>query len=261
MPSSICGCILLKPSTISDPLNTTSALAYTKLISPFFNTAVALLSQISIIVTVMFIDLQDFTKISENTDPEALIDWLNTYMGAMARLVMEHGGMVDDYIGDGLKANFGVPFRSASEVVLRRDALSAVNCALAMGTELKRLNEIWRAQNLPTAAMRVGIVTGPVVAGSVGNERRLKYTTIGDTVNIASRLENYGKEAEKLNDTNNFCRILIDENTLSFVGREFIVQKVGQLDLKGKSKKVTAYRVIGKNTGSTPGDIHKEMEV
>jgi len=121
-------------------------------------------------------------------DPQALIDWLNTYHEAMAQLVMKHGGIVDEYSGDGLKADFGVPVPRTTEAEISQDAVNAVNCALAMKREIKRLNASWQERNLPTVNMRVGIFTGPVVAGSLGSTQRLKYTTIGNTVNIASRL-------------------------------------------------------------------------
>ena len=146
------------------------------------------------IVTVMFTDLQGFTSVSEQLDPQVLMDWLNTYMDAIARTVMDHGGVVDDYFGDGVKVNFGVPVPRTSEEEIRQDALHAVRCALALEREMARINENMKARGLPNLRMRVGIYTGPVVAGTLGSAERMKYTTLGDTVNTAARLESYDKD-------------------------------------------------------------------
>ncbi|HEU4345453.1 MAG TPA: adenylate/guanylate cyclase domain-containing protein [Candidatus Binatia bacterium] len=197
-------------------------------------------------VTVLFTDLRGFTSVSEKMDPQALLDWLNVYMEAMAQLVMEHGGVVDNYIGDSIKADFGVPLPRTGEAEISRDAVSAVNCALAMERELKRLNAVWQQQNLPTVEMRVGIFTGPVVAGSLGSAQRLKYTTVGDTVNIASRLESFDKDLVDRDLADSPCRILIGETTLQYLDHQFLTKRVGEANLKGKDEKVTIYRVIGR---------------
>lgn len=199
-----------------------------------------------LISTVLFTDLEGFTTLSEKMDPQALIDWLNTYLESMAQLVMGHGGIVDEYAGDGLKADFGVPLPRTTETEISQDAVNAVNCALAMEKELKRLNTFWQERNLPTVNMRVGIFTGPVVAGSLGSTQRLKYTTIGDTVNIASRLERFGKDLIGYDFTNSPCHIVIGESTLRYLSNHFRTEKVGEVILKGKVEKITAYYLIGR---------------
>jgi adenylate cyclase len=88
--------------------------------------------------------------VSEEMDPQALLDWLNVYMEAMAQLVMDHGSVVDNYIGNSTKADFGVPVPRTDEAAISRDAVAAVDWALAMERELKRLNAVWQQQNLPT---------------------------------------------------------------------------------------------------------------
>ena len=202
-----------------------------------------------LISTVLFTDLEGFTALSEKMDPQVLVEWLNTYLEAMARLVMEHGGIVDDYLGDGLKADFGIPLPRATEAEIGRDAVNAVNCALAMEREMKQLNTFWQERNLPTVNMRIGIFTGPVVAGSLGSTRRLKYTTIGNTVNIASRLESFSKNIIGFDFTDRACRILIGESTVQYLGNQFRTKKVGELSLKGKAEKITAYCLIGRVDG------------
>jgi adenylate cyclase len=202
--------------------------------------------------TVLFTDLKGFTAISERMDTPALMDWINAYMEVMAQLVMKHGGVVDDYFGDAIKANFGVPFARVTEAEMRKDAANAVDCALGMESELKRMNLAWKEQGLPTVGMRVGIFTGEVTAGCLGSAQRLKFTTIGDTVNTASRLESFEKEQEELAQSP--CRILIGERTLHFVGERYQVQRFGDLTLKGKEKKVPVYRVLG-HTADQPDRI------
>jgi adenylate cyclase len=199
--------------------------------------------------TVLFTDLSGYTSVSEKMDPQALLEWLNVYMEAMAQLVMNHGGVVDNYIGDAIKADFGVPLPRTAEAEISRDAVAAVDCALAMEKELKRLNVVWQQQNLPTVEMRIGIFTGPVVAGSLGSAQRLKYTTVGDTVNVASRLESFDKELVDPDLVDSPCRILIGETTLRYLDHQFRTKKIGEASLKGRDEKVTIYRVVGRNEG------------
>src|SRR6058998_3282003 len=155
----------------------------------------------------------------------------------MAEVVMKHGGIVDDYFGDAIKANFGVPLARTSEAERRLDAVNAVNCALAMEREMWRINEVCQQRQLPTARMRIGIFTGPAVAGSLGSAQRLKYTTIGDSINIAARLESFGKDTWEPNP---------GESPLRYLDQQFKTQWIGELSLKGKQDKVTVYRLIGR---------------
>jgi adenylate cyclase len=195
--------------------------------------------------TVLFIDLAGFTTVSENMEPQQLIDWLNTYMDAMAQAVMDHGGVVDEFLGDGLKAVFGIPLPGTSEEEVARDARAAVHCALKMRDELDRLNRPRKEQDLPAVKMRIGIYTGPVVAGSVGSSQRLQYTTIGDTVNIASRLEHVNLDGT-YPTTGEPCRILVGETTWGYLGDEFAGERIGEVELKGKRKKITVFRIVAK---------------
>ncbi|MGQ0809635.1 MAG: CHASE2 domain-containing protein [Nitrospiraceae bacterium] len=195
--------------------------------------------------TVFFSDLKNFTTISEKMDTQALMDWINDYMEIMAQLIMKHGGVVDDYYGDAIKANFGVPFSRTTSEKVAEDAAKAVECALAMGAELRRLNEMWRMQGLPPVGMRIGVYTGEVVAGCIGSSQRLKFTTIGDTVNTASRLESFEKDMDQDDLQTNPCRILIGESTALLLGEKFLMEPVGALTLKGKQKRLMVYRVQG----------------
>ena len=206
-----------------------------------------------LVETVMFTDLKGFTPLTEKMDPQALMDWLNTYLETMAQLVMEHGGIIDEYLGDGFKADFGIPVPRTEEAEICQDAVNAVNCALNMERKIKSLNASWQENNLPTANMRIGIFTGPVVAGSLGSAQRLKYTTIGDTVNIASRLEGFDKDSVRTNPTNSPCRILIGKTTLQYLGNQFRTEEVGEVTLKGKAQQVVIHHLIGRIEGQPDG--------
>ncbi|GJQ58682.1 MAG: adenylate/guanylate cyclase domain-containing protein [Candidatus Scalindua sp. AMX11] len=198
-------------------------------------------------VTVLFTDIKGFTSVSEKMAPQELMTWLNTYMESMSQLVVKHGGVLDDYSGDGLKADFGIPFTRNSETEIGHDAVNAVDCALAMEEKMHQLNADWKKRGLPTVGMRIGLFTGPIVAGSLGCAQRLKYTTIGDTVNIASRLESLQNDVLSKDIGDTLCRILIGEATLRYLNHQFDVIKVGETALKGRSEKIAVYRIIGRN--------------
>ena len=195
-------------------------------------------------VTVLFSDLKGFTTVSEKMEPQTLYDWLNEYMEAMVQLIIKHGGVIDDYAGDGIKANFGVPFPRQTRSEVFQDAENAVNCALDMEQALGELNKNWVKRNLPSAGIRVGIYTGPVVAGALGGTQRLKYTTVGDTVNTAARLESFGREIAD----ETFCRILVGGLAVDHLAHHFDTERVGDLSLKGKDTPITVYRIRRQNS-------------
>jgi len=195
--------------------------------------------------TVLFTDLKGFTSISEKMDPQTLMDWLNEYMDAMAKVIIIHKGVINKYIGDAVMAIFGVPVAKKTYDEISSDAINAVECALDMGDELKRLNSSWGQRDISTVHMRVGIFTGPLVAGCLGGSQRMEYTVIGDTVNTASRLESFGKEGVEHNFSTNPCRILIGEATLKYLGGRFVTKRMGEVSLKGKEEKIDVYLVTG----------------
>ncbi len=205
-------------------------------------------------VTVLFSDLANFTPVAEALEPPALMDWLNEYMETMAGLVMDYGGVVDDYYGDAIKANFGVPLPRTTDDEIADDARRAVDCALAMAGALKQLNAERAQEGVPPVRMRLGISTGPVVAGCLGSAKRMKYTTIGDVVNTAARLESYGKEVGSPDDTPQDASILVAGETIERLGGAYEVEAVGQLSLKGKSEAVTAYRIRPRQAAGTDMD-------
>jgi adenylate cyclase len=195
--------------------------------------------------TVLFTDLRDFTAISEKLEPVQLIALVNEYLNHMTAAVTAHDGVVNKYIGDSIMAIFGAPIPSTTQDSIANDARRAVECALAMRRELAALNAQWSAQGRGTVQMRVGIHTGPLVAGSVGGAQRLEYTVLGDTVNTASRLENYNKDVMDTDIAADGCRILIGPRTRDLLPRQFLTRPLGQIHLKGREGLLSIHGVIG----------------
>jgi len=193
--------------------------------------------------TVLFTDLKDFTPIAERTDPEILMAWLNEYLEAMAQIVVIHGGVIDKFIGDSIMAVFGVPVPRTSLEAIAQDAQHAVQCALDMASQLERLNDQWQQQGLPSVTMRVGISTGTVVTGSLGGLQKLDYTTVGDSVNIAARLESYDKSFEKSLHTG-VCRILISEATYHYIQDKFATHFIDSEQLRGREQLTKIYQIL-----------------
>ncbi|HVQ57088.1 MAG TPA: adenylate/guanylate cyclase domain-containing protein [Pyrinomonadaceae bacterium] len=143
-------------------------------------------------ITVLFADIRGFTSISEKEKPEKVVGLLNKFFSAMTDIIFENGGTLDKYIGDGLMALFGAP--TASE----EDALNSVKAAVTMQKKLAEINPEFRAEGLPEISMGIGLHTGVATIGYIGSDRRSEYTAIGDTVNIASRLQSNASGGEIL---------------------------------------------------------------
>lgn len=199
-----------------------------------------------LVATVLFVDMKGYTALAEKMEPEELMDWVNEFMEPMAKKVGEFHGVVDDYFGDGLKSNFGVPFPRETEGEVAEDARRAVRCALEMEQVLHRLNAEHRARKLPTIAMRVGIHTGPVVAGVLGSENRFKYTTVGDVAVTAQRLESFDEVEHDF--VSQPCRILVSGETASRLDESFDIHPLGQFALRGKHASTAIHRVTGSST-------------
>lgn len=181
-------------------------------------------------VTVLFSDIRSFTSISENMDPRELLDFLNEYFSGMVESVLQHHGVVDKFIGDAIMAVFGAP------VPEPEDPLHAVRAALAMRKRLEKINENFRARGLPQIRTGVGLHYGQVVAGNMGHSERMEYTVIGDTVNLASRLEGMTKELG--------CDVVISEDLYQQVKDHVVVEPLKRLKVKGRDQEVLVYRLV-----------------
>ena len=181
--------------------------------------------------TILFSDIKGFTKVSEKLEPDILMDWLNEYLDTMTGIIISYDGIVIRFIGDAILAAFGIPVPRQSEKEISGDAQNAVQCALTMETKLAELNKRWKANNLPAIATRIGIHSGRVVSGSMGNRNHMEYTIHGDDVNIAARLEAHHKELfnpAPCDMLENPCRILIGDSTEELIRGHFELERFGE---------------------------------
>ena len=178
-------------------------------------------------ITVLFADIRGFTSISEHAKPELIVKLLNLYFTAMSEVIFAHGGTLDKYIGDGLMAIFGAPTATAE------DAENAVKAAAAMQRRMIDLNEELSAENLGRIAIGIGLHTGEATVGYIGSEKRSEYTAIGDTVNLASRLESNAVGGQ----------ILISEAAARAGGSGFPLLSHEPLKVKNRLQSVTLFEV------------------
>jgi adenylate cyclase len=181
-------------------------------------------------VTVLFSDIRSFTSISETMEPRALLDFLNEYFTGMVESVMHHHGVVDKFIGDAIMAVFGAPVPDPE------DPLRAVKAALEMRARLETINEAFKLRGLPEIRTGIGIHSGQVVAGNMGHAERMEYTVIGDTVNLASRLESMTKELK--------CDVILSEDLYRQVERFVLAEPLHKIKVKGRDAEVMVYRLI-----------------
>ncbi len=183
-------------------------------------------------VTVLFSDIRAFTTISERMPPRELLDFLNEYFTGMVEIVLDHGGVVDKFIGDAIMAVFGAPSPESE------DPLHAVLAALEMREKLQSINEAFRERGLPEIRTGIGLHYGEVVAGNMGHSERMEYTVIGDTVNLASRLEGLTKELG--------ADILISGELHALVEHAIEAEPIADVQVKGRAEAVAVFRVIGR---------------
>ena len=177
--------------------------------------------------SVMFTDIRSFTTITESRSPGEIIDMLNDYFALMFEAITGHGGTVNQMIGDGLMAMFGAP-------VYHEDHRErAVRAALEMLELLAAFNEQQVALNRPQIKIGVGIATGKVVAGFTGTQHRATYTCIGDTVNLAARIEAHTKVVDR--------PILIDQYTSEGLQEEIAREALGPVLFKGKHQLINIF--------------------
>ncbi len=180
-------------------------------------------------VTLLFSDIRSFTTISEKMEAHALVALLNEYFTVMVTIIMEEGGVVDKYIGDAIMAVFGAPVPKAD------DALRAVRAAVRMREALGALNERLEARGMPALRTGIGVHSGEVVAGNIGSEQRMEYTVIGDTVNLASRLEGATKELGE--------PLVVSEDTYAQVEAAVVARPLVELTVKGRAAPVMCYAI------------------
>ncbi len=182
-------------------------------------------------VTVLFSDLEGFTTLSERLTPQELTSHLTGYFRAMINCLLVERATLDKLIGDAIMVYFGCPLPDPQHPV------QACRGALAMQRRMQDLNAQWAREGLPQLRTRVGINTGKVVAGNMGTDTIFNYTVLGDTVNLASRLEGVNKEYGTL--------IIVGEDTWSRVSDHFEGRELDWIRVKGKQEPVAIFELIG----------------
>jgi adenylate cyclase len=178
-------------------------------------------------VTVLFADIRNFTALSQQMAPEAVVEALNAFFTEMVDLVFEHRGALDKFVGDALMAVFGVPVADPEA------AANAVACALAMH---RRLEEMKARGATPIQGMRIGINTGEAIVGNIGSHKRMDFTVIGDVVNVAARLQELAKELDA--DT------LISEATRRELKAGVRLEPAPAVTLRGRTEPTAIYRAL-----------------
>lgn len=194
------------------------------------------------LVTVLFSDIRSFTEMSESMEPEQVTRWLNVYLEKMVEVILSHGGRVDKFIGDGIMVVWNFPMEQPDHARL------AVLAAVEMQRAVESNAAEWQAMGLPAFRIGVGIHTGPAVVGNIGTPRKMELTPIGDTINVASRLEGLCKTAGKAVGSS----ILLSETTWqaaqeqaeNSVGANFKVVSAGDVEIRGKSQPMQVYAVL-----------------
>ena len=181
-------------------------------------------------VTVMFTDLRNYTNYCQGRDPHQVVEELNEYFADMSAEIKAHGGMINKFIGDGIMALFGAPVPHAD------DARRAVACALKMVERNDAYNRRRRERGMAPLLIGIGLHTGNAVVGNIGAPEKMEYTAIGDTVNVASRIEGENKTFG--------TQLLISVATYAIVREAVIAESVGLATMKGVDEPMTLYRVV-----------------
>ncbi len=198
--------------------------------------------------TMLFSDLVGFTTLAEKADPEALVKQLNEYLTRMTAVVFKNGGTLNKFIGDAIMCVWG----NVRSFGVAQDAKNAVRTALDMRRELQKLNDGWKTEGRMGLGMGIGINQGEVIVGNIGSHERMDPTVIGDTVNLASRLEAltrvYGVD------------ILVGPTVSELVRDEFYLRSVARVQVKGKSLPVETFTLLGARNEDVDLELLKWVE-
>lgn len=198
------------------------------------------------IITVFFADLKGFTSISEALEPEQVVELLNQYLTLATEVILKHHGTLDKFIGDAVVAIFGAPLPQADA------AAQAAAAALDLQVELGKLKEEWTKQGRThILEAGVGIATGPALVGNIGSPNYMNYTVIGDTVNVAARLQAANRYLE--------TKVLVTAETALGLDDSFVLRKLPPQQLKGKEEQVEIFEVCGRTKSEE--DVHGTVKV
>jgi len=191
-------------------------------------------------LTILFTDIQGFTDISENIPPEDLMLQLFEYNNDLTNILVHHKATIDKYIGDAIMAFWGAP------IPLEDHAVHACNAALACSERLKELNRKWEKEGKPLFITRFGINTGQAIVGNMGSDERMNYSILGDSVNLASRVEGVNKMYG--------THLIVTQNTYEKVSDQFVFRLLDLVAVKGKKKPIQIYELMGKKN-EVPDEI------
>jgi len=181
-------------------------------------------------ITVLFADVRGFTTLSEHMEPEDVVNFLNEYFERMVEVIFRNQGILDKFIGDGLMAVFNTGILPDAE-----HERHAVEAAIEMQDALRELRTRWEHEGRAAIRIGVGVHTGFAVVGNIGASDRLDYTSIGDTVNLASRLESATKDVQE--------DILISQDTYATARATFKFRETGSIKVKGREAPVMTYTI------------------
>jgi adenylate cyclase len=187
-------------------------------------------------LTVMFSDIEGFTSISEGMPAEELVGHLNEYLSAMTEIIFKNDGTVDKYEGDAIMAFWGAPVTQADH------ALRACLSALQMEEQLAFIRSSWKQQGKPSLNVRIGVNTGEMVVGNMGSMGKFNYTVIGDSVNLASRLEGANKQYKS--------NILVSERTYDLVKEWILGRELDLITVKGRSTPLKIFELLQVNSNT-----------
>ena len=190
------------------------------------------------VMTVMFCDMKGFTRLSEGVTPRGLVKVMNLYLSTMSEPIHGHRGVIDKYIGDAIMAYWGPPFIEEAEQA-HFACLAAIDMMSRVATLRKELPEHLGVRTIPADCdIRIGIATGDALVGSIGSEFMMSFTVMGDSVNLASRLESANKVYG--------CRCLISQATAKMCGADLELREIDRLVVLGQSQPQTVYEVMGR---------------
>ena len=198
-------------------------------------------------VSILFSDVRSFTTISETLGARETVSMLNEYFEEMVDVILQNGGILDKYIGDAIMALFGAPFAG------EHDADNAVTVANGMMVALHDLNERRRADGKAAIDIGIGVGTGEVIVGNIGSTKRMEYTVIGESVNLAARLEG----ANKFYGT----KVLVSEFTVKEMKTNSSrLRDIDLMQVKGKDIPVTVYEALGYHTPESFPNMEETLQ-
>ncbi len=191
--------------------------------------------------TVLFVDLAGSTAIGGGAEPEAFMGWVSSLLDSISRVATDHGGFVEKFTGDGMMVVFGAPLPRTSDEATRLDAEAACHCALAIADAVTTLNSGGRL--IAPYRVRIGIHSGEVFGGTIGTTGTLRYNVMGDTVNLAARIEAFGKKVDNRQDSS--ATICLSSETVRLAGRGFDFRPVGELGHDDGRSVLSIYKLMG----------------